>query len=122
MPSHILQQAASGDLQTHAWLLIAFPLFGATILLLGGRATDKWGHWLGLAASAASFVYAVPLFFNLAGLDAADRSRDLYLFSWIPVGGLHVDAGLLVDPLSMAFVLTNLSQIAARGRQGASLC
>ena len=26
-----------------SWLLLAFPVFGAAVLLLGGRRTDKWG-------------------------------------------------------------------------------
>ena len=31
-------------------LTIALPLIGALILLVGGRATDAWGHLLGCAA------------------------------------------------------------------------
>ena len=31
------------------WLLIALPLAGAAVLLLGGKATDAWGHLLGCA-------------------------------------------------------------------------
>ncbi|HRC40967.1 MAG TPA: hypothetical protein PLK69_05585, partial [Tetrasphaera sp.] len=27
----------------YAWLLVAFPLAGAAVLLLGGRRTDSWG-------------------------------------------------------------------------------
>ena len=33
-----------------AWLLIAVPAAGAAVLLLAGRASDRWGHLLGLAA------------------------------------------------------------------------
>ena len=29
------------------WLLIALPLLGAAVLLLGGKATNAWGHLLG---------------------------------------------------------------------------
>ena len=35
--------AATGVLRA-SWLLIAFPVFGATVLLIGGRRTNKWGH------------------------------------------------------------------------------
>src|ERR1019366_10145894 len=35
--------AATGALRL-SWLLLAFPLFGAAGLLLGGRRTDPWGH------------------------------------------------------------------------------
>ena len=46
-----------------SWLLLAFPVFGAAVLLLGGRRTDKWGHLLGVLMSLASFVYGVIAFF-----------------------------------------------------------
>ena len=35
------------------WLLVAIPAVSAAILLLGGKATDKWGHLLGTAAPSA---------------------------------------------------------------------
>jgi NADH-quinone oxidoreductase subunit L len=85
------------------WLLIAFPLFGAAVLLLGGRRTDKWGHLLGVLMPIASFVYAVIAFFTLLG--ETDRSRDLHMFTYIPVGGFQVNFGLLLDPLSISFTL-----------------
>ncbi|MGK2869237.1 MAG: NADH-quinone oxidoreductase subunit L [Mycobacterium sp.] len=87
------------------WLLIALPLAGAVVLLLGGRATDAWGHLLGLAAAASSFVVAVVLFAQLAGRPEDDRTLHQTLFSWVPVGELRVDFGLQVDQLSICFVL-----------------
>jgi NADH-quinone oxidoreductase subunit L len=93
---------ASGSL-SGLWLLIALPLFGAAVLLLGGRRTNAWGPYLGCATVGAAFVYGLVSFFTLKGLD--ERSVDLRLFSWIPVNGFHVDAGLLYDPLSSTFVL-----------------
>jgi NADH-quinone oxidoreductase subunit L len=86
-----------------SWLLIAFPLFGAVVLLLGGRRTDRWGHLLGVAMPIASFVYGMIAFFTLLG--DAHRSQDQHLFSYIPVAGLQVNMGLLTDQLSIAFVL-----------------
>lgn len=87
------------------WLLIALPLAGAALLLLGGRATDAWGHLLGLAAAAASFVVAVVLFTQLLGRPEGDRTLQQTLFSWVPAGELRVDFGLQVDQLSICFVL-----------------
>jgi NADH-quinone oxidoreductase subunit L len=95
---------ASGVLSL-GWLLIAAPLFGATVLLLGGRRTDKWGHLLGVAMPALSFLVGLLQFIALLGRDAEDRSVSSQLYSWIPVGGLQVDVGFLLDPLSMCFVL-----------------
>ncbi|MGL5859067.1 MAG: NADH-quinone oxidoreductase subunit L [Angustibacter sp.] len=88
-----------------AWLLIALPLAGAAVLLLGGRRTDRFGHLVGTVASWAAFVVAVVLFIALTGRDEADRAVGQHLFSWVPAGSFQVDAGLLVDPLSLAFVL-----------------
>lgn len=87
------------------WLLIALPLAGAALLLLGGRATDAWGHLLGLAAAAASFVVGAVLFTQLLGRPADDRTLHQTLFSWVPAGELRVDFGLQVDQLSICFVL-----------------
>jgi NADH-quinone oxidoreductase subunit L len=96
--------AATG-VQHAAWLLLAFPAFGAAVLLLGGRRTDRWGHLLGVAMPVASFVYGVACFFAMLGYPAAQRGRDLHMFSWIPVGGFKVSIGVLLDPLSICFVL-----------------
>jgi NADH-quinone oxidoreductase subunit L len=90
---------------TPVWLLIALPLVGAVVLLLGGRATDAWGHLLGCATAIASFVVGVVLFTGLLGRPAEDRTIHETLFSWVPVGALRVDFGLQLDQLSMCFVL-----------------
>ena len=96
--------AATGVLR-YSWLLLAFPVFGAAVLLIGGRRTDKWGHLLGVLMSLASFVYGVIAFFTLLGYAAPDRSRDLHMYSWIPVAGFQANIGILLDPLSICFVL-----------------
>jgi NADH-quinone oxidoreductase subunit L len=56
------------------WLVIAAPLFGAVVLLLGGRRTDKWGHLLGVAMPALSFMVGLLQFIDLVGRDRVDRS------------------------------------------------
>ena len=87
------------------WLLIALPLLGAAVLLLGGKATNAWGHLVGCAAVLASFVVGVVLFVGLLGQPAEDRGLGEHLFSWVPVGELRVDFGLQLDQLSVCFVL-----------------
>ncbi len=96
--------AASGAF-SGTWLLVAIPLFSSLVLLVGGRRTNKWGHYLGVAAPLASFVLGVILFFNLIGKSGADRRIDNHLFSWTPVAGFHANANFLIDPLSICFVL-----------------
>jgi len=95
---------ASGA-SAYAWLLIALPLLGAAILLLGGRRTDKIGPLLGTGMSWASFVVGLVMMVQLVGLAADDRAMQLTLWNWIPAGAFQLEAGLLVDPLSMAFVM-----------------
>ena len=90
---------------TLLWLTIALPLAGAAVLLLGGRATDAWGHLLACAAVIGSFVCGAVLFAHLLGMPAEQRVVQHTLFSWVPVGVLRVDFGLLLDALSMCFVL-----------------
>jgi len=87
------------------WLLIALPLAGAVVLLLGGKATNAWGHLLGCAAAVASFVVGALLFAGMLGRGAEDRTIHETLFSWVPVAQLQVDFGLQLDQLSMCFVL-----------------
>ncbi|MGC5616566.1 NADH-quinone oxidoreductase subunit L [Georgenia sp. Z1491] len=88
-----------------AWLLVAVPLVGAAVLLLAGRAADAWGHWLGVAASAASFVVAAWIAVDMVGRQASDRVMDLHLYDLLPAGTFDVSLGMRVDPLSMTFVL-----------------
>ncbi|MGH8940086.1 MAG: proton-conducting transporter membrane subunit, partial [Actinomycetes bacterium] len=88
-----------------SWLLIALPLLGAAVLLLGGRRTDRFGHLVGTAAPLAAFILGAVMFFAMLGRDAEDRSVGQHLFEWVHAGGFDVDAGLLVDQLSMCFVL-----------------
>lgn len=87
------------------WLLVAIPAVSAAILLLGGKATDAWGHLLGTAAPLASFVCGVLLFIQMSGKPGDDRSETVKLFEWFSVGGIKVDVTLLVDQLSILFVL-----------------
>ncbi|MCP2294257.1 NADH-quinone oxidoreductase subunit L [Nocardia amikacinitolerans] len=86
-------------------LLPVLPLAGAVVLLLLGRAADKWGHLLGCLAALASFGVAVWAFVVMLGRDGAERAVHADLFSWAPVSGLHVDFGLQIDQLSMCFAL-----------------
>ncbi|WP_145009694.1 NADH-quinone oxidoreductase subunit L [Mycobacterium marseillense] len=89
----------------YSWLLVALPLAGATILLFGGRRTDRWGHWLGCATALAAFALGLSLLGELLGRPADDRVIHQKVFSWIPVSQLQVDLGIQIDQLSVCFVL-----------------
>ena len=86
------------------WLVIALPLAGAVVLLLGGALRqgrlDKVGHWLG-TATAARLLRAQPGHVRLACSAATRTERQVgqHLFTWFEVGGLDVGMDLLYDPL-----------------------
>jgi NADH-quinone oxidoreductase subunit L len=92
--------------QHAAWLLLAFPVAGAVILLVGGKRTNGWGHLVGVAMPVAAFCYGVLAFAEMLSYPVAQRSRDLQMFSWVPVPPhFVVSIGILLDPLSICFVL-----------------
>ena len=85
--------------------LIALPLAGAVILLLAGRRSDKWGHLLATALSASSFFVGLYQLSLMLGRPSEQRPVGQKLFEWISVGTFKIDAGLLLDQLSICFVL-----------------
>jgi len=105
--SLMTQEAAAAATGTAsvAWLLIALPLAGAAILLLGGRRSNSWGPGLGVLMSWASFAVGAVIFVQLLGRGADARSMHVALWDWLPAGAFQLHAGLLVDQLSMSFVL-----------------
>src|SRR6476620_294566 len=105
LAAHEGEAHAATGVTSAAWLLVALPMLGAAILLLGGRRTDRFGPILGTALSWGSFVVGAVIFFSMLGRGAEDRAQTVNLFDWISAGSFHVNAGLLVDQLSMVFVL-----------------
>ena len=85
--------------------LIAIPLFSAALLLLAGRALDKVGHIIGTLAAGSAFVIGLLEFFAMLGRDPENRAVSQPLFTWIQVGNFDVGATLLLDQLSICFVL-----------------
>ncbi|HYN68010.1 MAG TPA: NADH-quinone oxidoreductase subunit L [Ornithinibacter sp.] len=106
MTSLISEVAADASgASAYAWLLVALPLLGAAILLLGGRRTDRFGAFLATGLSWASFVAGLVVLLQLVGLSPESRAMHVALWEWIPAGSFQLDVGLLVDPLSMCFVM-----------------
>ena len=88
------------------WLVPALPLFGFIVLLVGGRTLgEPSSGWLATAMSALAFLATVVVFIGLLGEDSHHRVFEQVLFDWLPVGNLSVEAGFLVDPLSMTMAL-----------------
>jgi NADH-quinone oxidoreductase subunit L len=82
------------------------PLVGFTILLFfGKRIGDPLSGWIATTAMGGAFISACITFAGLLQLHGAERHHIQKLFTWISAGSLHVDASLLVDPLSVTMVL-----------------
>jgi NADH-quinone oxidoreductase subunit L len=96
--------AATG-VTAYAWLLVALPMVGAAVLLLGGRATDRWGPLAATGLSWAAFVVGFVVWIAMLGRAPEARPESIHLYNWVPAGSFHVEAGMLVDQLSMSFVL-----------------
>ncbi|MEI7452865.1 MAG: NADH-quinone oxidoreductase subunit L [Actinomycetes bacterium] len=87
------------------WLLIALPLVGAAILLLGGRKLNKWGVYLGVFTVLVDAVIAVAMLIAMMGNSAQERTFSQNQFSWMFAGNFKVDMAFQIDQLSMVFVL-----------------
>ncbi|MGK2349242.1 NADH-quinone oxidoreductase subunit L [Actinomyces sp. W5033] len=101
--AHAVALPATG-VASLAWLLIAVPAGSAALLLLLGRRSDRWGHWLGLAAAVLSAGLGLALLLQVLSLPADERVLQLDLWRWFSAGDLDVTVGLRLDPLSLTFV------------------
>ncbi len=88
------------------WLIPALPLLGFLILLAFGRKLgEPRAGWLATLMVVGSFLAGLVTFAGLLGRSEEERQFVFTLFEWLPVGGLSVDMGFLVDPLSITMVL-----------------
>src|SRR4051812_518840 len=97
---------SSRDVLDLIWLVPLFPLLGAALLgLLGKRIGEPLAGWIGSALLGLSFLWSLVTFLALHDLDVEHRTHVVNIFTWLPSGGLHVEMGFLVDPLSVTFIL-----------------
>ncbi len=90
---------------TVSWLLIAIPAVSAAILLLVGRRADRWAPYLGAIAPLISFALGLVYFVQMLGRVVAARAVSVPLYNWISSGRWDINVGLLIDQLSIVFVL-----------------
>ncbi len=77
------------------WLIVALPALGAAvILLLGNRRTSRWGHLLGTATVAGSFVLGLLAFLAILGRDEEERQVGQHVWTWFEAGDFRADIGL----------------------------
>ena len=95
-----------------AYAIVALPLLGFVInLVLGRRLGEPAAGWVGTVAAGGSFIASLVVWVTMLGKPAGERVTDLNIFTWFPVAGLHANAGLQMDPLSitMALFVTGVS-------------
>jgi len=107
--AHIAQEAVVHTVSYLRWIPL-LPLLGAIINGIGGAwiQTNLGKKVVGAIACAMpllGFVLALRAFFQLLGLDPAQRVLLDNVFPWIHVGILNVDVAFQVDPLSSVMIL-----------------
>lgn len=104
-----MANVSATGLAEYAWLMVAIPLLVSGLLLVCGRATNKWGHWLAVAASWSSFLIGLVIFCQMIAQAPAERSIVAPVFTWFNAGSgneqITLSWNILLDPLSMTFVL-----------------
>lgn len=99
----------AGGVFSLIWLVIALPLAGAALILIGRPFApalfDRVGHWLAVALAGASFVLSLVLFIAALGRDEESRQVVQHLYTWFDTGDLSVGFDLLYDQLSSLFLL-----------------
>jgi NADH-quinone oxidoreductase subunit L len=89
-----------------SYVILALPLLGALILFArGNRIGNPLAGWLATGASAGAFVATVVVWLSLLGKNPDARVVHKQIFTWIPVGVLHVNAALQLDQLSITMAL-----------------
>ena len=89
-----------------AYAIVALPLAGSIILLFGGkRAGDPAAGWIATLMAGGSFVATVVVWAAMLGRSASDRTVHKQIFTWIPVGALHVNFAMQLDPLALTWCL-----------------
>ncbi|MBX3731310.1 MAG: NADH-quinone oxidoreductase subunit L [Verrucomicrobiae bacterium] len=98
----------TSNFQDLAWAVLLLPLVAALGITLGLRRNRELTTTLSLSAVATAFALSVWLFF-LFGIHGAHPA--VHPLPWLSVGGLDVQIGLIVDPLStlMLMVVTGVS-------------
>jgi NADH-quinone oxidoreductase subunit L len=99
---------------TYAWLVLLFPLVGSIVTALGYRTLP--GRVTGIIATAAialSFLCGIGMLITLLDEPAQARHLTSSLWDYANAGGIEVQLGVFVDPLSvfMVLVVTGVSTL-----------
>ncbi|HDL90203.1 MAG TPA: NADH-quinone oxidoreductase subunit L [Thermodesulforhabdus norvegica] len=87
-------------------LVALIPALGAFInVLFGYRWNKTLVHSVGVGSVGIAFLLSALAFYQLLGLPPHERFIEVPFYKWMVSGGLSLDIGFLLDPLSMVMML-----------------
>ena len=86
-----------------AWLIPAFPLFGAVVLLFFGTRMKRASGPFATIMMIGSLVVGAIAFFQVNAAETKGYVRTLY--TWIAAGSFEVTLDYRIDPLSLVMIL-----------------
>src|SRR5687767_4961212 len=97
-----------------AWLVLAFPLAGSMLVAFGRSAMPgRVSGWVGTASIGLAFACSILALLALPDHPVDERELTSSLYDYAAAGGLDVQLGILVDPLSvyMCLIVTGVSTL-----------
>jgi NADH-quinone oxidoreductase subunit L len=90
----------------YLWLVPLLPFAGfAATGLLGRKLGRRWVASIACGAVLASFLISFGAVMGLSAAGGAERRVTQTLYTWMPIGDLHVDWSYVLDPLSAVMLL-----------------
>ncbi|MGB0095253.1 MAG: NADH-quinone oxidoreductase subunit L [Solirubrobacteraceae bacterium] len=99
---------------TFGWLIVLCPLLGTILIsLLHRRLANRTAGWIGTAAIALSFGFAVATLVALLNQPESHRELTSTLWSYASSVGVDAKLSILIDPLAvfMALVVSGVSTL-----------
>lgn len=95
----------------HAWLIPLLPAIAFLFVGLGVRKCWRLSAAVAITMSTASFALALGIAQAVLNLNITVETPFVQRISWMSIPGLHIDMGVLIDPLTamMLFVVTLVS-------------
>jgi len=91
---------------SYVYLILLLPAVGSFVAaVFGPRMSRRLISWLNVGVVAAAFALTAMAFLQLSAMPAASRQVDLPLFAWSLLGTTTLHLGLLIDPISLLFML-----------------
>ncbi|MDD2876006.1 MAG: NADH-quinone oxidoreductase subunit L [Acidiphilium sp.] len=88
------------------WLVPAFPLLGAAILMLSaGRLAPRAIALIAVLPCAASAIVAITIAIGFITAPPPGHAFSQILWQWVAIGGFDPAIGLYLDPLSLVMML-----------------